>query len=120
MEERKYKKQTINILINLGFLLAIIFVCVILTLAIIILYKNMEIIRNDPITYVMKQMNFTSCNCELGSQKAAVCGCTDLEGKFWKSHDNMFKHEKYYETNVRTGIDGGYIDIDKINESFLE
>jgi hypothetical protein len=96
MEENN-KKQTINILINLGFLLAIIFVCVVLTTTIVMFYKNMEIIRNDPITYVMKQMNFTQCNCKLGSQEAAVCYCIDTDNKEWSSFGKMFKHTESYE-----------------------
>ena len=106
-EKEKDKKENIRILINLGFLIAIIFVCVILTTTIIMFYKNMEIIRNDPITYVMKEMNFTSCECEFGSKGAALCGCNDINNKYWRTSGSGFIHERSYDerfSNIITDI----------------
>ena len=77
------KKENIDIIINAGKLFALLVTILVLIVTIMVLVKNKEIIQKDPITYVMSNMNFTSCDCILNV--TAICECSDSEGKVWNS-----------------------------------
>lgn len=93
----KIKKDRIKNFINVGIILAMIIASVMLLFAIITLVKNKEIIQEDPITYVMSEMGFTSCSCTLGRDNVAKCVCLDADGKDWYSvGNNRFIHKNNY------------------------
>ena len=80
----KEKKDNLRMYTNLLFVLAIIIASVSMVFTINTLLKNKEIIQQDPITYAMNQMNFTSCNCVMSfEENVAKCYCLDKDGKDW-------------------------------------
>lgn len=52
-----------NLLISVAFIIAIFFMCFLLVITIIVLLKNIDEIKTDPILYGMEKSGYNMCGC---------------------------------------------------------
>lgn len=57
------KKENKDTLISVAFIIAIFFMCFLLVITIIVLLKNIDEIKTDPILYGMEKSGYNMCGC---------------------------------------------------------
>ena len=68
------------------FLITIFIICLIVTISLLLHYKNLII--SDPLSYGMEVHGFTSCSCY------------DSDNKYWESTDNGFRNIQTPNNNL--------------------
>jgi hypothetical protein len=62
-EIKQEDKKSRSLAINVAFIFSIFLICFIMIIAIIVLIKNVEEIKKDPIIYGMEKVGYDMCGC---------------------------------------------------------
>lgn len=87
VEYKKYKQQRRRMIIQIFFILAIIYSSYTMIKTVGVLLDNKKIIQEDPLRYGMDVHKFVSCTCY------------DSKGKDWRSNGTGFLHKEFRNEN---------------------